>query len=235
MPKTLKDAFKLARMRDEQLTHQRRTTRPPLFSRAVTNSTTIDRSPTTSSIKWLPWEEMQRRRALGLCFNCNERFTAGHKCQGPQLLLLEVGAADNENTNNEQTEEIQIEPEITYYTLTSWTAPKTMKVSTKIGPYNIVVLIDSWSTHNFINSRLANLLQLPVLPTSGFLVKVANGETLLCKGTFENVQLLLQDIPFTLTLYALPITRLDLVLEIHWLEQLGSIVSNWKQLTMEFD
>ena len=58
MPKTLKDAFKLARMRDEQLTHQRRTTRPPLFSRAVTNPTTINRSPTTSSIKKLSWEEM---------------------------------------------------------------------------------------------------------------------------------------------------------------------------------
>ena len=93
-----------------------------------------------------------------------------------------------------------------------------MRVSAKIGPYNIVVLIDSGSTYNFINNRLANLLQLPVLPTSGFLVKVANGETLLCKGKFEKVQLLLQDIPFTLTLYALPITELDLVLGIHWLE-----------------
>ena len=111
MPKTLKDAFKLARMRDEQLTRQRKTTRPPFFSRAVTNPTTTNRSPTTSSIKRLLWEEIQRKRALGLCFKCNERFTTGHKCQGPQLLLLEVGAADNENTNNEQTEEIQIEPE----------------------------------------------------------------------------------------------------------------------------
>ena len=101
MTKTLKDAIKLVRMRDEQLTRQRKTTRPPFFSRAVRNPTTINRSPTTSSIKRLPWEEMQHRRALGLCFNCNERFTAGHKCQGPQLLLLEVGAANNENANNE--------------------------------------------------------------------------------------------------------------------------------------
>ncbi|KAH9704605.1 hypothetical protein KPL70_011534 [Citrus sinensis] len=212
-----------------------KTTRPPFVSQAVTNPTTTNRSPTTSSIKRLPWEEMQRRRALGLCFNCNKRFTAGHKCQGPQLLLLEVGAADNENANNEQTEEIQTEPEITYYTLMGWTAPQTMRVSAKIGPSKIVVLIDSGSTHNFISSRLANLLQLLVLPTSGFSVKVANSETLLCKGKFKKVQLFLQDIPFILTLYALPITRLDLVLGIHWLEQLGSVVCNWKQLTMEFD
>lgn len=29
---------------------------------------------------------MQGRRAQGLRFNCNERFTAEHKCQGSQLL-----------------------------------------------------------------------------------------------------------------------------------------------------
>ena len=92
-----------------------------------------------------------------------------------------------------------------------------MRVSAKIGSYNIVVLIDSGSTH-FISNRSTNLLQLPFLPTLGFSVKVANGETLLYKGKFEKVQLLLQDIPFTLTLYALPITGLDLVLGIHWLE-----------------
>ena len=110
-----------------------------------------------------------------------------------------------------------------------------MRVSAKIGPYNIVVLIDNRSRNNFISSSLENLVQLLVLPTSGFSVKVVNGETLLCKGKFETVQLLLQDIPFTLTLYTLPITGLDLVLGIHWLEQLGSVVCNWKQLTMEFD
>ena len=183
MPKTLKDAFKLVRMRDEQLTRQRKTT--------VTNPTTTNRSPTTSSIKRLPWEKMQRRRALGLCFNCNERFTAGHRGQRPQLLLLEVRAVDNENANNQQTKEIQTEPEITYYALIGWTAPQTMRVSAKIGPYNIVVLINSGSTHSFISSHLANLLQLQVLPTLGFSVKVANGETLLCRGKFGKVQLLL--------------------------------------------
>ena len=32
---------------------------------------------------------MQKRRAHGLCFNCNEKFNPGRKCRGPQLLLLE--------------------------------------------------------------------------------------------------------------------------------------------------
>lgn len=44
----------------------------------------------------------------------------------------------------------------------------------------------------------------------------------------------LQGTLFSLTLYSLPLTGLDLVLGIQWLEMLGSVVCNWKQLTMEF-
>ena len=43
-----------------------------------------------ATIKRLTRDEMQRRRAQGLCFNCNERFTLGHRCSQPQLLLLEI-------------------------------------------------------------------------------------------------------------------------------------------------
>ena len=58
-------------------------------------------SSTTSSIikssltmKRLSWEEMQKQRTQGLCFNCDEKFTMGHKCKGPQLLVLDGGQED---------------------------------------------------------------------------------------------------------------------------------------------
>lgn len=61
----------------------------------------------------------------------------------------------------------------------------------RIGSYEIVVLIDSGSTHNFISTRLANLLQLPIEPTTTFSVRVANEEKLMCQGKFEKVQILI--------------------------------------------
>jgi hypothetical protein len=65
-------------------------------------------------------------------------------------------------------------------------------------------------------------------------VRVANGEKLKCQGRFEEVGVDLQGTYFSLTLYSLPLTGLDLVLGIQWLEMLGSVVCNWKQLTMAF-
>ena len=185
---------------------------------------------------------MQRRRARGLCFNCNDKFTAGHKCTKAQLLILECETTPEEGLYEEFAAEEPImestetvNPKITLYALSGWAAPQTMRVMAKIGQYAIVILIDSGSTHNFISSRLANLLQLPIKPTTSFSVQVANGAKLTCQGMFEKVQILIQNIPFSLTVYSLPITGLDMVLGIQWLETLGSVVCNWKDLTMEFE
>ena len=89
-----------------------------------------------------------------------------------------------------------------------------MRVLAKIGSYEIMILIDSRSTHNFISTRLANQLQLPIKPTATFSIRVANGEKLTCQGKFEKVQIVIQNVPFSLTVYSLPSIGLDMVLGI---------------------
>ena len=96
-PQTLKEVISLARMKDDQLARQRRLGRlaPPMRAPLGLPPTQRAAAPApVAPVRRLSWEEMQRRRAQNLCFNCNDRFTAGHKCQGPQMLLLE-GYEDN--------------------------------------------------------------------------------------------------------------------------------------------
>jgi len=241
-PQTLKDSINFTRMKDDQLMRQREFIRstPPVQA-------FLALSPTTSTtpvapIRRLSWDEMQRRRLQGLCFNCNERFTAGYKCQGAKLLMLEGHDDDDEvvcdnildkqhaATNHEEF----IEPEIMLHALTGWVASKTMRVTARIGSNDIFTLMDSGSTHNFIIELMANLLRIPVVSTNSFTVRVANVENLKCQKKFNEVQEDLLGSIFSLTLYSLPLSRLDLVLGIQWLELLGFVVCNWKQLTMEF-
>lgn len=166
-----------------------------------------------SRMKGLTWEEMQRRRA-----------------QGPKLLLLE--GSYSSNAEDETNEETIIEPHISLHALTGWTMSRTMRVPARIGPYEVAVLFDSGYTHNFISEKVSNLLQYPM--RWPFNVKVANGNPLKCQGRFQLGSVLLQGIPFSLTLYSLPFIGLDLVLGIQWLEQSGIVVCNWKDLTMQF-
>jgi len=165
---------------------------------------------------------MQRRQFQGLCFNCNEHFIAGHKCQGAKLLILEghdeddEAVCDNIHDKNHAEEHLEefMEPENTLHALTGWTAPKIMRVTAKIGSHAIFTLIDTGSTHNFISERMANLLRLPVVSTKAFTIRVANEENLKCQEKFNEVQVDLQGSIVSLTLYSLPITGLDLVLGI---------------------
>ncbi|RVW29332.1 hypothetical protein CK203_109103 [Vitis vinifera] len=109
--------------------------------------TTIGSSPTKmktlSPLKRFTWAEMQRRRAQGLCFNCDEKFALGHKCKGPQLLLLEGNYDEEENDEAGAHTHLQGEPEISLHALTGWSTARTMRVSAKVGPHELIVLIDS--------------------------------------------------------------------------------------------
>lgn len=68
-----------------------------------------------------------------------------------------------------------------------WTGPKTVRLTAHMGPHEVVALVDSGSPHNFINSRLANLLKPPVVPTEAFFVWAANGEQLQSHGHYDKV------------------------------------------------
>lgn len=87
----------------------------------------------------------------------------------------------------------------------------------------MIALINSGSTHNFISKKETSRLRLPVVFTKLFYVMVANGNPIQCQGRFNDVPLQVQGISFTLTLYSLPLTGLDVVFEVQWLESLGPV------------
>jgi hypothetical protein len=95
--KTLYDAIKLPRMRDDNLSRDRKTAsnEGPTMSTYLTGySTNTTRPYSSGAAKKLLWEEMQKRREKGMCFRCNEKFTPGHRCQTPQALSIEVSAME---------------------------------------------------------------------------------------------------------------------------------------------
>ena len=126
-PKTLKEVISLASMKDKQLQRQNKFScpPPPPTHTSLVPSTSTKASP----VKRLSWDEMQRRRAEGLFFNCDEKFSSRHRCKGPQLLLLEGNFdAKAEEDNSEINPNFPSDPEISLHALTGWTTAKTMCV-----------------------------------------------------------------------------------------------------------
>jgi predicted aspartyl protease len=184
---------------------------------------------------------MQKRREKGLCFSCNERFTPSHRCAVKQLFIFDVETGDGEDLPGENLapEEDdayaeEVEPHISLHALAGYTGPRTMRVLGRIGYWKVLILIDSGSTHNFIDQKVAHHLGLSVTPITEFWVTVANGQQLSCTEKHEGVEILIQGLEITATFFSLPLNGLDVVLGIQWLEKLGPVVCDWGRLSMTF-
>lgn len=244
-PTTLKDVIRLARRSDElqrqkktppsrQFTSNSQFSPRPTTPTAQPPGTSSNRPPTTQTPKRLSWDEMRRKRSMGLCFSCDERYSPGHKCKKSQLLLME-GEGDEDDDDEEFVDSQEtVEPEISLQSLTGWGSPKTLRVRIDINQKQLVALIDSGATHNFLGEKEAARLGLKLTPTKPFNVRVADGHPLRCRGAYRRVRTRIAGEVFEIDFFSLPLSGLDAVLGVSWLEQLGPIVCDWRAQSMRF-
>ena len=98
----------------------------------------------------------------------------------------------------------------------------------------VYVLVDGGNTHNFIQSKIASMLNLPITDNKKFDVMVGNGETLRCEEICVAIPIRIQKKVFLADFYILPIQGTDVVLGVQWLQLLGPIMLDYQKLTMEF-
>lgn len=233
-PKTLTEIINLARMRDDQLQQEKRWNNQRHYSSATENSRPAISNASTT-VPWrLTWEELKRKRSLGLCFSYDEHYYPGHKCKQPQIFLME-SEQDKEGEDDVAPDDDDQPPEITLHASTGWNSSTTIRLRTSIGNHNLLALVDSGSTHNFISEKAAQRLKLKLTPTTPFSVKIANGSPLRCRRRYEEVKLQIGDANFTVALHTLPLVGLDMVLGVTWLESLGAVMCDWKAQTIQIE
>ena len=99
---------------------------------------------------------------------------------------------------------------------------------------DIVMLIDSGSTHNFIEQAIVSKFSLPIIKSKKIQVMVANKEKVECVGLCQALTINIQGTLITADLYILPVAACPLVLGVQWLAILGPIETDYSKLTMMF-
>ncbi|XP_010246589.1 PREDICTED: uncharacterized protein LOC104589850 [Nelumbo nucifera] len=112
-------------------------------------------SRTTPSFRRLSRAEMAERHARGQCFNCDDLYSSGHRCKKLFYLLVEEPEEDEE-------EPAALEPEISLHAITGIQTSQTMQLRVRIAGQPVHILVDSRSTHNFVNEQAARRLELPM-------------------------------------------------------------------------
>ena len=194
---------------------------------------------------------MEERRKLGLCYNCDEKWHMGHKCKSAKLFLLEEVMEVEPKPFGVQLVEINkdkvlldnqdvslrsgVDPvEITLYALVGNPTSNTMRIKGWIQNHDVVSLIDSGSTHNFLDVAVLPVLHLQ-LDTSQILeVRVADGTVLKTLGSCHRVTITLQGHRFVVDFNILHLGGCEVVLGTQWLSTLGVISWDFHLLTMRF-
>ena len=82
----------------------------------------------------------------------------------------------------------------------------------RINQKELVILIDTGSTHNFLDTSIWMLLKLPMYIEDSFEVKIANGTMVKTKGARNVVNLKIQGQEFIMDLNVLSLGGRDVVL-----------------------
>ncbi|WVZ23465.1 hypothetical protein V8G54_002009 [Vigna mungo] len=196
--------------------------------------------PIKLPIKRLTKAEMQARKEKNLCYNCDERYTRGHRCKSQFLLLISTTSDDDplplDDPDPLTTEDPSSESGlISLHALCGQWVPRTLRLTGSINGYQVQILVDSGATHNFIQSRVAHFLQLHTEPTPTPLkVMVGNGDFLPCSTLCPKAQLKVASFQFSVDLYPLELSGTDIVLGVHWLTQVSPFAMDYNGPFMRF-
>lgn len=120
------------------------------------------------------------------------------------------------------------------HTLVGQNSLRSLRIMGMVGNKEVYVLIDSGSTHNFIQPSLAEKLKLGVKPIKTFRVFIGNSDSLNCSLICPNVQVELQGKVFYVDLHVLKIKGPDSIFGIPWLQGLGKIEHDYTRMEMVF-
>lgn len=121
---------------------------------------------------------------------------------------------ENEVVNRVVNQEEEVE--ITLYALVGTPTPGIMRVRGKVNGNGLVILIDTGSTHNFVDASLVSGLQLRVDVSKVLEVKVANGSVVKTQGFCSSVPVCIQRVEFCIEFHVLALGGCDVVLGTQW-------------------
>ncbi|GJV14851.1 gypsy/ty3 retroelement polyprotein, partial [Tanacetum coccineum] len=228
--KTLTDAYCLTTLQEDTLEAVKKKSRP--FVNQTNRRFRVH----------LTQKEYEEKRSKNLCFYCDKKYMPGHKCTG-QLYSLVV-LADNEeeeetfmdvdDTLVDITHE-EVQPQISLNALSGVSYFQTMRVIGLVAKgHKLHILVDSGSTHNFLDVNMAKRLGCKIWSTCPLRVSIVGGSEIVTVGECKDFQWRLYGQTFITGVMFLPLRGCDMVLGIQWLSTLGDIKWNFQQLKMEF-
>jgi hypothetical protein len=177
---------------------------------------------------------MEERRRQGLCFNCDEKYFRGHNRTCRRIFFvdgIELGEADELVGDAEPAGDAPI---FSLHAVAGVPGFDTLQVRVFLGGAVLIALLDTGSTHNFIDKRAAHRSGLHIQQRPRLSARGANGARVVYSGVIRDAPVTVQGETFRLDLFVMPLSGFDIVLGTQWLGTLGPITWDVAAHTVRF-
>jgi hypothetical protein len=99
-----------------------------------------------------------------------------------------------------------------------------MQLLVVINDVDLRALLDSGSTHNFINTAATHRAGITWQAASDLQVAVANSDSLDSPGQCRDLPIVIGTEPFIIDCYGLKLASFEMVLGVQWLKSLGPLL-----------
>lgn len=110
----------------------------------------------------------------------------------------------------------------------------TMQIRVSVGNHELIALLDSGSTHNFVSAAAASCIGPKFQDSKGAKVVVVIGDRVVCCGLARDVAVRIGEEYFLVDCYTIPLDCYDMVLGVSFLRTLGPILWDFNDLCMAF-
>lgn len=209
--------------------------------------------------KTLSNKEMEEKKAKGICFWCDERYTPNHKCSrkvfnmefcyedeedGYESAEEEMGETEGEVEQPEKAKLQQMKAQtssskIELKAITGEPSFDTMNLTGKVTGKRFLMLVDTGSTHNFLDERLAEELECILEEVKEFKVSLADGKLISGNKKCSVFTWGVEDLNgkwrvFQDEFLILPLQHYDAVLGMQWLQPLKQVGWDYEARTLKF-
>ncbi|KAG8369122.1 hypothetical protein BUALT_Bualt15G0118400 [Buddleja alternifolia] len=188
--------------------------------------------------KLLTASEMKARREKNLCYNCDEVFVPSHKCKQRQIYMImsheeeEAYSADVEPPNTSPEELLSEDMTISINAISGNSDLNTLRIKGLVKNSSIQILIDSGSTHCFLDENVAINLGCHVEFTNPMLISVADGNKIVSRTFCPDFTWEIQGTKFTYPMRIIKLGGCDVVLGGGWLRQHSPVEFDYHKMKL---
>ncbi|KAG8382321.1 hypothetical protein BUALT_Bualt05G0065300 [Buddleja alternifolia] len=181
---------------------------------------------------------MRARREKNLCYNCDEVFVPGHRCKQRQVYMIMSQEEEEAYTvdavdPDPPTEELLYEDmTISINAISGNSDINTLRIKGLVKHSSIQILIDSGSTHCFLDETVATNLGCHVEFTNPMLISVADGNKMVSRTVCSDFTWEIQGTKFTYPMRIIKLGGCDVVLGGDWLRNHSPVEFDYQKMKL---